>query len=82
LRKNNIKLLKVSNENPELYKIDCACTGKGWAQSGKTPCGRLWEVLATDIYERRYTDLSGCTDSSMDLFAQSVNVSQKSLMNS
>ena len=49
------KILKEANENPDLWKIEVTCTGKGWHQGNLTPCYRLIEVTALDI-RRRYYD--------------------------
>lgn len=56
------RVLKQANENLDLWRKEVTCTGAGWEQHGCRPCGSLIEVLATDIVARKYTDISGVTD--------------------
>lgn len=57
-----MKLIAEANENPELFTVKITCTGNGWDQGEKIPCGRLWEISGTDILKRNHTDYSGETD--------------------
>lgn len=57
-----MKVLKEPEVNPELWKKEYTCTGRGWYQEGRTPCGCLLEVNIGDIQERSHTDLGGETD--------------------
>lgn len=56
------RVLKEAAENDKLWRAEETCTGRGWAQDGTRPCGRLIEVLATDIVCRTHTDLCGDKD--------------------
>lgn len=55
---------KLADEknNPQLWKMEVTCSGKGWNQNGKCPCYALWEVTAMDIRKRTHTDYGGGTD--------------------
>lgn len=57
-----MRVIKRGKHNPNNWKKEYTCTGKGWDQHGATPCGALLEVSAQDIRSRSHTDLSGCTD--------------------
>lgn len=57
-----MKVLKVAVENESLWKGEFSCTGEGWEQHGKNPCGCLLEVSASDIQYRKHRDLSGDVD--------------------
>lgn len=54
-----MKLIAEADQNPELFSIKISCTGARWNQDNRTPCGRLWELNATDILKRNYTDYAG-----------------------
>ena len=58
-----MRLIAEANNNPELFSIQVSCTGHGWDQGVRTPCGRLWEITATDILKREHKDYAGCSDS-------------------
>ena len=55
------RVLKEASENPKLWRKEFTCTGQGWMQTAH-PCGRLIEVLASDVRTRRHTDYGGGTD--------------------
>ncbi len=57
-----MKILAKAKDNPNLWRGEFTCTGDGWDQEGKTPCGCLLELQATDILYRKHTDLGGSTD--------------------
>lgn len=57
-----MKKLADAKDNPQLWKTEATCSGKGWDQSGKIPCYALWEVTAKDIKKRSHTDYGGGTD--------------------
>lgn len=56
--------MRILDRNPENmgWTIDTFCTGYGWDQHGKQPCGAKLEVSDKDIRCRTHTDISGCTD--------------------
>lgn len=56
-----MKLIAEAKNNPNLFKMEVTCSGKGWHQDGK-PCYRLWEINAYDVKSRKHTDISGETD--------------------
>lgn len=56
------RVIAEAKDNPELWKTQSTCTGKGWCDPYLHPCYRLIEIDATDIYKRKHTDMSGCTD--------------------
>ena len=53
------RVIAEAKDNPELWKMQSTCTGKGWNDPHHRPCYRLIEIDATDIYKRAYTDLGG-----------------------
>lgn len=55
------RVLKEAQDNAQLWRGELTCTGAGWQQTGK-PCGRLIEVLASDVEARGHTDMTGCRD--------------------
>lgn len=57
-----MKKIANGNENPNQWKIQATCTGKGWNQNHKVPCNALFELNQSDIYFRTYTDYGGGTD--------------------
>ena len=59
--KKKMRVLEFGKDNPNVWKKEFTCTGKGWQQK-KTPCGALLEVSAQDIQYRTHTDISGFTD--------------------
>ena len=34
-----MRLIAEANNNPELFSIQVSCTGHGWDQGVRTPCG-------------------------------------------
>ena len=56
--------MKVLDKNPKNmgWSIECFCTGKGWDQEGKVPCGAKLEVSDVDIQKRVCTDISEVSD--------------------
>lgn len=58
-----MKVLKRPEKNQVLWSKEYTCTGRGWIQNGKTPCGCLLSVSITDIRRRFHTDITGETDS-------------------
>lgn len=58
-----MRLIAEANNNPELFSIQVSCTGHGWDQGFRTPCGRLWEITARDILRREHKDYAGYSDS-------------------
>ena len=58
-----MKRLATANENPNAFKMQATCDGRGWNQNGRRPCLALWEITANDIRMRKHTDYSGETDS-------------------
>lgn len=56
------RVIKEAFENEDLWRGQFTCTGAGWEQHGTVPCGRLIEVLASDIVARKHTDYGGGTD--------------------
>lgn len=57
-----MKVIATADKNENIWKHQYTCTGKGWEQHGKHPCGALLEIEATDLFKRNHTDYSGCTD--------------------
>jgi len=57
-----MKKLADAKDNPNIFKIEQTCTGKGWDQGHRTPCFALWEISAVDIFKRKYTDMAGDTE--------------------
>ena len=57
-----MRKLANGNENTKKWSLEATCTGMGWDQLGKTPCNALFELNQGDIYQRKHTDYSGCTD--------------------
>lgn len=57
-----MKIISYGQQNPNKWKEKYVCTGKGWDQDGKTPCGALLEVEAQDIRKRYHVDMSGERD--------------------
>lgn len=56
--------MKVLNRHPENngWSIEQYCTGHGWDQNGKVPCGAQLEVADIDIQHRDHTDYGGGND--------------------
>jgi len=57
-----MKKLADAKNNPDVFKIEHTCTGKGWKQGGRKPCYALWEVAAYDILKRKSMDYGGGTE--------------------
>lgn len=57
-----MKVIAKAKNNPNIWHDKFTCTGAGWDQDGKIPCGCLLDVQATDIQYRNHTDISGFTD--------------------
>ena len=72
-----MRLIAEANNNPELFSIQVSCTGHGWDQGVRTPCGRLWEITATDIRSENIKIMLAAVILIMDLYVQSVDVSRK-----
>lgn len=53
------RVLKQANKNEKLWRKELTCTGAGWQQHGTVPCGRLIEVLATDVEARAHSGWDG-----------------------
>lgn len=54
--------LANGNENPNVWSLEASCTGEGWNQENKIPCNALFKLNQSDIYKRKYTDISGDTE--------------------
>ena len=56
--------MRVLDKSPKSMRwgIECFCTGKGWDQEGKVPCGAKLEVSDVDIQRRTYKDISGVSE--------------------
>lgn len=56
--------MRVIDKNPENmgWTTITFCTGYGWDQGNKRPCGAKLEVADKDIRARSHTDISGCSD--------------------
>ena len=56
--------MRIIDRNPENmgWSMEAFCTGYGWDQGNRQPCGAKLEVADKDIWCRRHTDISGCTD--------------------
>lgn len=56
--------MRVLDANPDScgWSIETYCTGYGWDQGNKEPCGAKLEVADKDLRYRTHTDISGVTD--------------------
>lgn len=57
--------MRILEECPDNmgWKTVQFCTGYGWDQGNRRPCGAKLEVADKDIRKRAYTDYTGCADS-------------------
>lgn len=53
------KVIAEAKDNPEVWRMQCTCTGKGWNDPRLHPCYRLIEIDATDIYKRKHIEVDG-----------------------
>lgn len=44
------------------FSIETICTGYGWKQGEKIPCGTKWKISEDDIIKRKITKKNKCTD--------------------
>ena len=57
-----MEVLKYGSDNEKNWSKEFTCTGRGWDQMGKYPCGALLKVSAQDILSRGHTDSYGERD--------------------